>query len=439
MLAKYNNLANKNATINFTDEELAKPGIDVLTKTINQSAKSLEKASAGKAKLANGATMLSSHININKDAKFIRYTASQQGLNANTEGHQRIIRLSDIPRDPLEPPKYKQKKIPRGNNEQAVAVMHSPPRKLTMKDQQDWKVPPCISNWKNGKGYTIPLEMRISADGRNNRTHTISQEFSKFADVLYVTELQARQEIAERNKMQEAIRLSDTLKKEQELKNAAKQAREQKMSLAVSNISSVNTTKTDDVLLGNKTDREMRSNKLDVEREAEIQERNALRNMRKREIERDRRMEVSASTRRGKNKMDTERDISEKVALGQAQPTMTSNMIDSRLYNQTAGMDTGFKDEEDYDLYDNPLFADRTNANIFKNVRASSTIDNDNYNNESETKKIMEKIQKRGQMFEGAEGEGNKNRNSNYSRPIEFEHDKEEYGLNNIHSNSKDK
>lgn len=30
----------------------------------------------------------------------------------------------------------------------------------------DWKIPPCVSNWKNSKGYTIPLEMRLKADGR---------------------------------------------------------------------------------------------------------------------------------------------------------------------------------------------------------------------------------------------------------------------------------
>jgi len=45
--------------------------------------------------------------------------------------------------------------------------MRSPPRKLTNKDMQDWKVPPCISNWQNAKGFTIPLHMRLQADGRN--------------------------------------------------------------------------------------------------------------------------------------------------------------------------------------------------------------------------------------------------------------------------------
>jgi hypothetical protein len=42
--------------------------------------------------------------------------------------------------------------------------LSSPPKKLfTEMDQLDWKIPPCISNWKNAKWYTIPLEMRLSA------------------------------------------------------------------------------------------------------------------------------------------------------------------------------------------------------------------------------------------------------------------------------------
>ena len=46
--------------------------------------------------------------------------------------------------------------------------MYSPTLKLTvkLKEQQDWKIPPSISNWKNAKGYTIPLDKRLVADGR---------------------------------------------------------------------------------------------------------------------------------------------------------------------------------------------------------------------------------------------------------------------------------
>ena len=44
-------------------------------------------------------------------------------------------------------------------------------------------------------------------------------------------------------------------------------------------------------------------------------------------------------------------------------------MYDQRLFNQTSGLGAGFGDEDDYNLYDKPLFADRTAASIYKNVR----------------------------------------------------------------------
>jgi SNW domain-containing protein 1 len=53
--------------------------------------------------------------------------------------------------------------------------MRSPPRKLTAEDMLDFKIPPALSNWKNSKGYTIPLEMRLSADGRALIQHTIHE------------------------------------------------------------------------------------------------------------------------------------------------------------------------------------------------------------------------------------------------------------------------
>ena len=59
------------------------------------------------------------------------------------------------------PAQFKHKKVARGPGSPPPTVMRSPPRKLNSKDMLDWKIPPCISNWKNSKGYTIPLEMRL--------------------------------------------------------------------------------------------------------------------------------------------------------------------------------------------------------------------------------------------------------------------------------------
>ena len=53
--------------------------------------------------------------------------------------------------DPMEPPKFRHKEVPRGTGSPPVPIMHSPPRAITVKDQQDCKILPCISNWQNPK------------------------------------------------------------------------------------------------------------------------------------------------------------------------------------------------------------------------------------------------------------------------------------------------
>ena len=55
---------------------------------------------------------------------------------------------------------------PRGPPSAPPPVLQSPPRKVTAAEQKEWTIPPCISNWKNNKGFTVPLDERLGADGR---------------------------------------------------------------------------------------------------------------------------------------------------------------------------------------------------------------------------------------------------------------------------------
>lgn len=86
---------------------------------------------------------------------------------------------------------------------------------------QDWKVPPCISNWKNAKGFTIPLHMRLQADGRSMQDTSINERFASFTDSLYAAEKNSRKEVQERNKIQETIKMALAMKKEKEIQQAA--------------------------------------------------------------------------------------------------------------------------------------------------------------------------------------------------------------------------
>lgn len=106
-------------------------------------------------------------------------------------------------------------------------------------------------------------------------------------------------------------------------------------------------------------------------------------------------------------------------------------MFDQRLFNQTAGLGQGFGDEEDYNLYDKPLFADRTAASIYKNINretgqgalANQLSDDDDNEGQSDVKKVLRQAPARG--FEGqsdAQGSAKQEtRKSARSKPVEFE------------------
>lgn len=65
------------------------------------------------------------------------------------------------------------------------------------------------------------------------------------------------------------------------------------------------------------------------------------------------------------------RDISEKVALGLAKPTMSKDsMLDSRLFNRES-LSTGFAEEDSYNLYDKPLFHGSTAAAAIYKARGN--------------------------------------------------------------------
>ena len=70
----------------------------------------------------------------------------------NSGAKQRVIRIMEVQKDPMEPPKFRtNKKLPQGPPSPPPPIIHSPNRKVTVKEQQDWKIPPSISNWKNAK------------------------------------------------------------------------------------------------------------------------------------------------------------------------------------------------------------------------------------------------------------------------------------------------
>ena len=115
---------------------------------------------------------------------YVKYTPTAQMGQA--QGNTRIIKIQQLQKDPMEPPKFKHKKIPGRAPSPPPPVLHSPPRKLTAEDQEMWRIPPPISNWKNPKGYTVPLDKRLAADGRGLQDVTINDKFAQMNEALEI-------------------------------------------------------------------------------------------------------------------------------------------------------------------------------------------------------------------------------------------------------------
>ena len=242
---------------------------------------------------------------------------------------------------------FRHKKIPRGPPSPPPPVMHSPPRKLTAEDQEAWKIPPPVSNWKNPKGYTVPLDKRLAADGRGLQDVTINDKFAQFAEALFTADRHAREEVKQRAAMQQKVAERERIEKEDQLRLLAQKAREDR------SVAGRRTSRAK--FPSGRRSRSLSSSPSDSENEA-TREREQMRRERRQENEKQLRQSRMGTERRVQMlAREQNRDISEKVALGLAKPTQSAeSMWDSRLFNQTSGFDTGFNEDQ---AYDKPLFA----------------------------------------------------------------------------------
>jgi SNW domain-containing protein 1 len=91
-----------------------------------------------------------------------------------------------------------------------------------------------------------------------------------------------------------------------------------------------------------------------IEKDDDAKERDQLRHERHKDRQRERNIARAAPDKRNRLERERERDISEQIALGLPAKTIAGGetQFDSRLFNQSRGMDTGFGDDETYNVYD---------------------------------------------------------------------------------------
>ncbi|EPQ30344.1 uncharacterized protein PFL1_01870 [Pseudozyma flocculosa PF-1] len=290
-----------------------RPSEEEVMSTAERTRLALEKITQGKIKATQPKNVA---VATGKQAaSYIRYTPGQ-----GDGGKQRIIKMTEVAEDPLQPPRHRFGRQDFGPPSPPPPVLRSPPRKVTAEELKEWNIPPDISNWKNNKGYTIPLDKRLAADGRGLQDVHINDGFAQFSEALNLADRHAREEVRQRSIMQ------------------------QNMPAALAGYGS------DSSGSGSGSDS-------DSEEDEAARERDRIRAERKRERERDLRMSNMGTEQRAKMlAKEQNRDISEKVALGLAKPTTSKeSMMDSRLFNQEK-LSSGYGEEDGYNLYDKPLF-----------------------------------------------------------------------------------
>ncbi|CZR56691.1 probable SNW domain-containing protein 1 [Phialocephala subalpina] len=381
-------------------------------------AESTQRTKDALAKLVSGAVAAQKPKNVNvgsrKDPTYVRYTPANQ-MGDNTRKNDRIMKIVERQQDPMEPPKFKHKKIPRGPPSPPPPVMHSPPRKLTAEDQEAWKIPPPVSNWKNPKGYTVPLDKRLAADGRGLQDVTINDKFAQFAEALFTADRHAREEVKQRALMQQRLAEKEKSQKEEHLRMLAQKAREERAGAGAG--SGRRASRTSRSRSGSYSDSESERSGSDDE---EVREREKMRADKRREEERKlRQSRMGAERRVQMMAREQNRDISEKVALGLAKPTQSSeSMFDSRLFNRTSGFDSGFNEDQ---AYDKPLFAAQDAVNSIYRPRHNMDDGDDEEAAEAEMGKIA-----KSSRFAEALGKGTFKRSGDVEvreGPVQFEKD----------------
>ena len=276
-----------------TSHDLARPSPEEVEKTTQHTKEALALLLSGK-KSAKASSLPSS-------------APSTQYLQYSNPDSPKMIKMVKHAVDPLAPPKFKAKKLPRGPGSPPAPILHSPPRKIGKEEQASWKIPPCVSNWKNPKGFTISLDKRMLSDGKSLQPVCVNDNFSKLSEALYVADQYAREELDKRAALQRKQAEEERESKEEYLRMLARKAREEQ------------TQRNETFSIGDRN-------------------------------------EHANSRQASHNFLEHRRPPKEVESSNNNKPFTREVLYDQRLFNQNAGIESGFGNDDEYNLYDKPLF-----------------------------------------------------------------------------------
>ena len=204
----------------------------------------------------------------------------------------------------------------------------------------------------------------------------INDNFAKFSEALYIADRHSREEVRQRSLMQQKLAQKEKAAKEENLRLLAQRAREERAGIAPPRPSAetAGAMKSSLAAYGSDSGSDSEGDESEKEEEEAAKVRDEMRAEKRREREREMRMNNMGTEQRAKMlARQQNRDISEKIALGLAKPTLSKeSMLDSRLFNQES-LSGAFGDEESYSLYDKPLFHGSSAAAAIYKARGNIT------------------------------------------------------------------
>lgn len=257
---------------------------------------------------------------------------------------RRKLKVVEHAKDPLQPNAQRAKKVVAPPvDDPLTPIFHKTDstektKKLSKEERDMWKIPPAISSWKNPNGYTVGIDKRLAMDGRYSkdqmRAHEINDGFVQLSTALENADRKARQELKLKAEAKRQIAEEENKEKEEKLRLLAQKAKEERS-----------------------RHRNKRNHRAIEDRnDHEAAHREAIRKSRKEDLERDiKKSKMSTADRLRELAYSQGREVSEKVILGAAKPTNSSEAYyDSRLFTKGAGTQVKRGEEQ---MYDSPLFS----------------------------------------------------------------------------------
>jgi len=252
--------------------------------------------------------------------------------------------------DPLAAPKATNRKVISRTVSPPKTIERSPPRAATKEAQAAWKVPLQVSEYKNDKGFIIPLEYRAS----KRQAVEVSDRHESIAMAMDRAERELHQEVEERARQER--RLAEQRQAQEEFALRAAAARKQHED--------------------NEERKKMLAKETPRERQQRIQEENDLA-QKKREIHR---IELQREKLRARTGLDVDvdlgRDDAEVMALGGSGGGTVEAHYDQRLMDE---VQRGLQDTSEYGEYSGPLLQPGSRAftlnraNLAREVELSAT------------------------------------------------------------------